>query len=372
MDLVFGLIIGALFASAPQGPGADLFFSGVPEPEDLPPSSPALQLEFVREYGDRDEGLVFGNIVDLAVSESGTLAVLDQYGCQIWIIDEDTGESRTVGGCGDGPGEFRDPLVATFSGDTLLVWDYGRASMVKLDLEGEEIERSSLNPLEIDAGNILELHVGGDGSILAGLYLFPNGISREHRELAVFDHFGGAVERRGLVAPPLAQTTPRNMLRSVAFCVGTNNRREEVVLALNHWGPQAVLLRRTNLEVLRSVRIPLDWVRSEEHSLLPGHWGHMTPMPKVACGDRFAVAGYRDQGVGPDEELTVSSAALVLLDLWEDTMTVLGGDGPPDPGSVLFMTPGDAIGDRFFFMTNTFFDHPVIREYRIKKGEVQE
>jgi len=355
------LVIIATF----QHQESDLIFTGVPEPESLPPSSPALELELVREYGDRDEGLVFGNIVDLAVSESGTLAVLDQHGCQIWMVDTETGESRTVGGCGDGPAEFRDAQGVTFSGDTLLVWDFGRASLVKLDLEGEEIKRSFVSLFEIGAGTILDLHAGRDGSILAGLDLLPNGISQEHRQLAVFSGSGGSIERRGLGAPPLARTTPRNILRSVSFCVGNNAREEEVVLALNTWGPQAALLRRTDLEVLRSLRIPLEWARSEEHTLRPGHWGPMAPRPRAACGSRYAVAGYRDQGAGPDGDVAVSSSAMVLFDLWENTMTVLGGDEPPEPGSVLFMTPGAANGNRFFFLTNTFFDHPVVREYRL-------
>ena len=58
-------------------------------------------------------------------------------------------------------------------------------------------------------------------------------------------------------------------------------------------------------------------------------------------------------------------AAMVVLDLLEGSMTVLGGDEPPEPGSILFMTPGAATEDRFFFFTNSFFGYPVIREYRI-------
>ena len=66
------------------------------------------------------------------------------------------------------------------------------------------------------------------------------------------------------------------------------------------------------------------------------------------------------------------SAAMVLFDLWENTMTVLGGDDPPEPGSVLLMTPGAATGNQFFLFSNSFFDHPVVREYRVVSGEKEE
>lgn len=343
----------------------DLFFTGIPDPEELPPSMDALQLEFVREYGDQDEGLVFGRIVGLAVSPTGTLAVLDQYGCQIWIVDTRTGDGNSIGGCGDGPEESREALVATFVGDTLVVWDWGRASMVKMTLEGEEIERARLSPFELGAMHLSGLHIGREGSILAGLDLLPNQTVSEHRHLALFDRFGGDVTRRGLIAPLLARSTPRNIVRTISFCAGATERGREVVLALNTWGPQAVLLRRSDFEPLLSVRIPFDWVRPGEHSRRPGHWGPMIPMPRVACGDRFAVAGYRDQGIGPDGEVGVSSAAMVVFDLREESMTVLGGDEPPEPGSVLFMTPGAATGNRFFLYTNGYFDYPVVREYRV-------
>jgi len=360
-----GVFLCLALATSHQEKEADLFFSGVPQPQPLPEATGSLGLEFVREYGDRDEGLVFGNIVALAVNESGMLAVVDRAGCMIWVVNTESDEWHSIGGCGSGPGEFRDPQEATFIGDTLLVWDWRQASMMKITTGGEEIERFHVNPFEMGAVSLSDLHVAKDGSVLAGMQLLPNRTGSEDRQLAEFEELGGRVIWKGLVAPPLARNTPRNMVRSVSLCVGTTKANEEVVLALNHWGPQAVLLRRSDHELLHSVRVPVDWARSQEHAFMPGHWGPMAPSPKLACGTRFAVIGYRVQTEGSDGETVVPSAAVVLVDLWEGSLTVLGGDDTPEPGSVLLMTPGAAVGDRFFFFTNTFFDYPVVREYRV-------
>ena len=61
---------------------SQLFFSGVPYPEDVPMATDGARLELVREYGNREEGLAFGHIADLAVSGS-TLAVLDPTECKV-------------------------------------------------------------------------------------------------------------------------------------------------------------------------------------------------------------------------------------------------------------------------------------------------
>jgi hypothetical protein len=66
----------------------------------------------------------------------------------------------------------------------------------------------------------------------------------------------------------------------------------------------------------------------------------------------------------------VLRSVLVAIDLEEWSLTIFGGDQPPKPGSIFFMTPAAALDDRFFFFTNALFGHPTVREYRIAPGGV--
>jgi hypothetical protein len=114
-----------------------------------------------------------------------------------------------------------------------------------------------------------------------------------------------------------------------------------------------------------SVRVPVQWALPTEDPKGSGRWTNIGPVPGVACGERYAVVGYRYQQAVRGAVSEVHRAVMVVIDLWEGSMTVLGGDEPPEPGSILFMTPAAATGDRFFFFTNSFFGYPVVREYRI-------
>jgi hypothetical protein len=90
----------------------------------------------------------------------------------------------------------------------------------------------------------------------------------------------------------------------------------------------------------------------------------MWPLPEAACGDELALVGYRKQRNTVENEWEVTSAFLLAFDYEGHLVDVIGGDQAPDPGSVLFMTPGAALGDRFFFFSNSFLGYPVVREYR--------
>lgn len=360
-----GAAICVTLVAAHQPQDRNLYFSGVPEPAAWPTASGDLRLEMVQEFGDQESGLVFGDIVSMAISERGILAVIDRFGCRIWMVDTQAGTAATIGGCGGGPGEFREAVSATFIGDTLLVWDRGRTAMVRLTMDGEEIDRFRVSHFQLGAARLSDLSVGKDGSILAGLNLMPSTTVSEDRQIIVFDSFGGSAVRRGLVSPPIARRTPRNMVRTISLCASTVAGTGETVFALDTWGPQAVILSRTDLKPLSSLSVPVEWARAQEHDLRPGHWGPMSPTPTVICGDRMAVAAYRKQEGGADGVVRVTAAAIVIFDLKDKSVKVIGGDEPPNPGSVLFMTPGASIGNRYFFYTNSFFGYPTIREYRI-------
>ncbi len=244
--------------------------------------------------------------------------------------------------------------------------------MVKLTLDGAEVGRFHFSLAEVGAQRISDLHVVRGGSIYLGLDLMPNSWGSGDLQMASFDQFGGTVSGRWLTSPPIARSTPRQILRYGSLCVGRTGKDADVVLAVNTWGPQVAILGTDDFEVHLNGRIPIHWARPKEHSERPGHWGPMNPVPRVTCGEDYAVVGYRRQFRALPGITEVLAAAMVVIDLQEGSITIFGGDEPPEPGSVLFMTPGAAIGDRFFFFTNSFFGHPVIREYRlVQTGDKQ-
>jgi hypothetical protein len=268
-----------------------LFFADAPFPVLLPGSEQEVRLELLAEYGDQDHGLVFGHITDLAVSETGVLAVLDRIDCRVWILDTETRETRSLGGCGDGPGEFRIPRVAAFTGDTLVVFDSGRNSLQKITLEGDEIDRLPLPLATVGAFAVSDLYVGDGGSIVAGLDLLPPGLDSEHLQIAVFEGTGGAVIHRGLVAPPVARATRRRAVREGSLCGGVMKDGVEFLAAVNTWGPQLTVLRRSDFHSLLSARVPVLWAQAMEDPPGSGAWVNFGPVPGIACGERHIVVG---------------------------------------------------------------------------------
>jgi len=359
-----GLLIGGC-----QANDGSLFFTGIPYPQEPTQSREVARLELVREYGSAEGDLAFGTIAGLAISQKGILAVVEPVDCRVWLVDTGSGEGRTVGRCGDGPGEFRRPAAAAFAGDTLVVFDADRLVLVKIAPDGVEAARFPLALPELGAIGVSDLHVGQDRSILSALVLLPSGQSSEHLQIAAFDWSTGAPIGRGLTAPLIARTTPRPILRPGTLCVSSSSGAGDMVVAVNTWGPQVAILDRNGLKPLVSVRIPVAWAHPSEHSQRRGHWGPMNPQPRAACGERYAVIGYRRQETVPRDIPKVLSAAMVVLDLHEQSLSLLGGDAPPETGSVLLMTPGAAAGDRFFFFSNGFFGYPMIREYRLRLHE---
>lgn len=362
------LVLCALLIVGCQPEDRHLFFADAPYPVTMPQSAELPTVEFVREYGGYDRSPIFGHISDLAVSETGVLAVVDVLECRIWFIYIHTGLVDTQGECGDGPAEFRRPSTAVFVADTLLVFDADRGTVTKMTMDGEEVARLNVTLSGLDAVSLSYLSPGADGSILAALDLLPNQARSQHRQLAAFDPADLTVVGSGLVSPRIANTTPRPVPGHVSLCVSSKPEGTVLGVAVNLWGPQVVTLDLSDFSVLSSVRVPIDWVQPSEHSQMPGHWGPFTPFPRAACGERFAVITYRLAERDPDGSSSVRSAAMVLLDLRDGTVNIVAIDQAPEDGSILWMIPGVATGDRFFFFTNASFGHPTIREYRIVPG----
>ncbi len=94
---------------------------------------------------------------DLAVSNLGTLSnamflsgdrLLIQDGVWFHFVDYQTGDVVTVGGGGEGPGEFRLPFQAVRSADGVVVWDLGLGRLTFFSASGDYRNSRKLDPLE--------------------------------------------------------------------------------------------------------------------------------------------------------------------------------------------------------------------------------
>ncbi|MEM7414079.1 MAG: 6-bladed beta-propeller [Gemmatimonadota bacterium] len=173
---------------------------GAQEVIDLPAADRAIQADFEEVYRvgsfDGDVWETFGEIAGAAFDADGNLYLMDRQASLITVIDRDGNYVRTIGGPGEGPGEFRMALSFTVSREgRAIVLDMGHRSyqlfdptgeferMVAMDLSGGVIRVGSLDP-----------YPGGNAVVQAG---------------------GGSVQAmvsRGGDAPELATTRPVELI----------------------------------------------------------------------------------------------------------------------------------------------------------------
>lgn len=362
-------ILTALLLSAGIGceNAADsyLYYPDYSYPNPMTEPQTELRLELVGEYGESEDGLVFGQIADLAVSESGRLAVADPMSCLVWIIRIQADSWDTLGRCGDGPGEFRSPVAVAFLGDTLFVFDSQRMTVSRLAPGGEELSRMRLDLPSLGAMGVSDLFVDPSVGIVAGLHLLPNGLGSEHHQLVVFDAEDGKIVSRGLTVPRLAQSTRRQMIRYGALCGRVGSDGLPMVVTANTWAPQVVGIRGNSFEELFSIKLPIEWAIAREDPDRPGEWRNMAPLPSIECGEDYIVVSYRRQARSEDGRTRISSAVLVVLDRMGRTRAVIEEAYPPEVSQALLMIPEASIGDRVFFLANGLREYPVVREYRL-------
>ena len=92
----------------------------------------------------------------LARLVDGRIAVLSQANHQLFIFEPSGRLSRTMGGRGQGPGEFvRPERMQYLPPDTLVVWEYWMGSVTYFDTAGAVLDHR-----RIDLGKVLEVVPG--------------------------------------------------------------------------------------------------------------------------------------------------------------------------------------------------------------------
>jgi 6-bladed beta-propeller len=111
------------------------------------PSAPA-SFELLSVVGDdpaREEA-VFGKVGSIALSGAGEVFVLDNMAMAVRVFDGRTGEYlRSLGGPGEGPGEFQRPLTVTVEGDRVVrVLDGATGRVSSFSLQGALLDDRTL------------------------------------------------------------------------------------------------------------------------------------------------------------------------------------------------------------------------------------
>jgi hypothetical protein len=114
---------------------------------------------------DAEGATQFHQIQEIHIDPRGRLWVADGQSAEIRLFLPDGRHLRTVGGRGEGPGEFqRMRLLGSFRGDSVAVWDLALARLTVLDKEGTLARTEQLIPG--DSPSIRCSDVFEDGSLL--------------------------------------------------------------------------------------------------------------------------------------------------------------------------------------------------------------
>ena len=107
---------------------------GADKPPGSPPGSPDFpeRLVAIDSLGSTQGDDSFGFIVDVALSPEGALAVAQHGLGEVWVFDA-RGRRQIVGRRGEGPGEFGFVPAVAWRGDTLVVVDGSRVSLMASD-----------------------------------------------------------------------------------------------------------------------------------------------------------------------------------------------------------------------------------------------
>jgi hypothetical protein len=110
----------------------------------------------IRTWG-LDADSPFGVIIDATLMGDSLIVVADRVGCAIHILDIRAPDAppRSIGGCGDGPGEFRRVISVAFDGEALLVADAGHGRLHRLDATGQLLDTDRLDLAELSGSVIM-------------------------------------------------------------------------------------------------------------------------------------------------------------------------------------------------------------------------
>lgn len=363
MCLLVRLLLAVSLASGcSEGPSRDLLLPGLgPVSAEAPADDSTWVLRYVSEYGTGDGPVAFGFPIAATTLSDGSLTVADLFECSVSIIARPAGQLQgRIGGCGDGPGEFRQIRAITSVADSLVVYDQGTNSIVVLDLMGREVRRIRIHSLETSVTTISHLEILDDSTFIVA--------TEEAFDAAVLemDRRTGEFGRRLWEAPTIARRPgPSGFIRRLAACVEASGE-SPVVVGMNEWVLEGVGLDAASGEERFHF---LTWPLVPPRTNSNGTWVPGLTSADVRCGSSGAL--FRVTTPGPPPELvgnvTVWRAGEVILEARSYDGELLMRKTLRDSSSLARGSLGAFRGDTVFLLAQNIRPWPVVAEYVLKR-----
>lgn len=192
--------------------GISVFITLVSQHNDARAQPASLAVEEVFRIGEEDDDLVFGNVASIASDASGRIYVTDFQSPVVRVFSRTGALIATIGGPGEGPGEFGDvEEVAVGPDGKIYVWDGWLLRLSTFEeRSGGEFEFSEMVSIAAHNGQVpyALLGVGTEGIVF--VYSTPYGFCDECRNTGARSLNAMLVDQNGrAVGKPLV-TLPSN------------------------------------------------------------------------------------------------------------------------------------------------------------------
>lgn len=352
--------------AACSGSDDAVMLRGIPLPEVSDPAvASEFRLEYVQSIGDEGGPLSFSQIGAVAVSENGMMAVLDRHPCQV-VLYSLTEEAfvRRIGGCGDGPGEFRRPSAVILVGDTIIIYDPAAGRVQYLTLAGEELRRAEFT----DVGHrVADVALLDDSLLVLALtappaQFAPAWMGDDQPLLEVVRRDGWEPVSDAVQLPLVAVRNQFNLGTFVGLCTAKVEQRSLVAVS-NPWAFEGATMEGPALSPRNHFLTRVPWSTPRPYAAVEGSVRPGAVAADVVC-----------TGVGPlwwqlrydwDATPPLPIGGRFELRRWDGTLAMALDFHSTD--SLWFGRPVAAVGSRLFFRGNNNVDFPQIVEFTVQR-----
>lgn len=216
-----------------------------------------------REIRPRDSGpSMFSNPQDIALLPDGRVLVLDESPDRVLLFDAKGAFIRQIGREGDGPGEYRNPVMAVRA-DTVVLFSGARGRATLLTLDGKPVRDFLTDthhdgpPISVDTRNRLRVtggrRVPGEPSVMQWVYFDLTGKKLDSivPPVAVAPKIWRANIQGGIATTwvPLAPQTTTTFRNDGAMLFAANDRYEVVLTRTGR--DTALVFGRTGVQAER-------------------------------------------------------------------------------------------------------------------------